>query len=514
MKFQNLFYCIVLVLFFGCQKNVEQLKVESNELFFIRNSSEKFDNLKSSNSINLSSKPDFLDTIINALKQKDKTVNFSNKIVNEFGVPKWDYFVQIKNSNGGKTLIIPVFNEKNKKVDLLIFLYGNEKNQYKVKFVIRNLKQSKIQKNGDKYGKTFTDKTLAGLFESLEKNIVNSLAKNKNSDLNLIKSNDIYLYKVCWYYTWSDGMSIGISNTQCSYTIIFTPDVFSQINGGGFVGLPEIDLNTGGGIIDPNSLELTEAEKLEALLNCTCNCPEDDTWVNFNESFEPKWGQLGDSATLKKELLKIGVNTSDFSQLSLRNQLDKLQTHFFANRNFQIDNALGYVDVPNSKKVDRYFYTFEKGWIDLHHFFYAAYLVDKYGPQFAANITSWAEFVQLGGWFFNNKSGFSYEDMASNAAGVEFYLTYRSALNSGTIDIQTALMNFLSGKGITDPVQAPNYHFIPHVLDGNVPQSISPFGLTGDNLKSAAIEAYCKKSTSTKEKIKLAHKVISHSSNK
>lgn len=138
-------------------------------MFFIRNSSEKFDNLKSSNSINLSTKPDFLDTIINALKQKDKTVNFSNKIVNEFGVPKWDYFVQIKNSNGGKTLIIPVFNEKNKKVDLLIFLYGNEKNQYKVKFVIRNLKQSKIQKNGDKYGKTFTDKTLAGLFESLKK---------------------------------------------------------------------------------------------------------------------------------------------------------------------------------------------------------------------------------------------------------------------------------------------------------------------------------------------------------
>lgn len=68
--------------------------------------------------------------------------------------------------------------------------------------------------------------------------------------------------------------------------------------------------------------------------------------------------------------------------------------------------------------------------------------------------------------------------------------------------------------GVLTPSLAPNYHFIPHVLDRNVAQSISPFGLTGDYLKQAAIEAYCKKSLIIKEKIKLAHKVISHSSNK
>jgi len=514
MKFQKLFYCVALFLFYGCQKNVEQLKVESNELFFIRNSSEKFDNLKSTNSIDLSSNPDFLDTIINALREKDKTLNFSNKIVNKFGVPKWDYFVQIKNSNGGKTLIIPVLNEKNKKVDLLILLYGNLKNQYKVKFIVKNLKQVKIQKNGDKYGKTFTDKTLTGLFESLEKNIALGIAKNKSSDGNLIKSSEVYLYKYCWYYTWSEGMSIGISNTQCSYTVIFTPEVFNQIEGSGALGLPEFDINTGGSILDPNSPELTEAEKLEALLNCTCNCPEDDTWNSYDEVFEPKWGQLGDSTTLKLEFLKIGVNTSTFSSLSLKDQLDKLQTHFFANRNFKADNALGYIDKEDSKKVDRYFYTFEKGWIDLHHFFYAAFLVDKYGPLLASTFSTWAEFGQLGGWYFNNKSGFSYEDIASNAAGIEFYLQYKNALNNGTIDMQTALLSFFKTKGIADPVMAPNYHFIPHVLDGNVPQSISPFGLTGEYLKEAAFEAYCKKSSIIKEKIKLAHKVISHSSNK
>lgn len=512
-SFRWIFICLLIISITGCKKQAENIQEETNNQFFTRRLTENNGMIKSNGFDVSSGNNDFIDSIISALKIQDKKFKFSNKVLSDFGTPKWDYYMQINNSNGGKTTIIPILNDKSKKVDLLLFLYGDTKNNYKVKFVVRKSKQLKLKKSGDKAGKEFTEHTLNGLFDVLEKNIANSGNENR-AEVIKNKSNGVYVHVNCWYYTWSDGMSMGISNTQCSYTIVLTPEAYNSLDGGGSWGLPEMDLNIGGGGGgEPSSPELTEEQKLELLLNCSCNCPEDDMWFSAEAVFEPKWGQLGDIRTLNLELNKVGIDASSFSSLSFRDQIDRLQSHFFANRNFRQDASLGYVDADGSKKIDRYFYTLDKGWIDMHHFFYAAYLADKFGPTLAGTFTTWAEFGQLGGWAFGNKSGFSYEDMASNSAGIEFFTQYKAALNNGSIDLRTAINQYFTGKGITAPSNAPNYHFIPHILDGNVPQAMTPLGLKGEYLFNEAYNAYCRKDQVTKEKIKKAHKVIHHSSN-
>lgn len=244
--FQSLFLCFLILVLLGCNKQTEQIHEDSNETFFARYLPEKNSAVKTDNYQYSYPYKDIIDSIITALKEKDKVLKFSNKIVENFGVPKWDYHLQIKNSNGYNSIIVPIFNEK-KKVNLLLFLYRDMQNSYKVKFVVRNSTRSKLKKHGDKDGKTFTENTLNGLFEVFEKDITNNAPPSKNKEEIKHKSNSVTVYMYCWYYTWSDGMNFGISNTQCSYTIVFTPSAYFQLDSGGGWGLPEFDMNSGGG---------------------------------------------------------------------------------------------------------------------------------------------------------------------------------------------------------------------------------------------------------------------------
>lgn len=67
---------------------------------------------------------------------------------------------------------------------------------------------------------------------------------------------------------------------------------------------------------------------------------------------------------------------------------------------------------------------------------------------------------------------------------------------------------------ITDPHDAPNFDFLPHILDEFVPKNTSTKGLTGDALYQAAFSEFCNKSLSTRNNIIEAHLLISFSSNK
>ena len=168
------------------------------------------------------------------------------------------------------------------------------------------------------------------------------------------------------------------------------------------------------------------------------------------------------------------------------------------------------IDAPNSKFVDRYVYTLDRGWIDMHHFFYAAYLSESYSPLIAAIATSTAEEIQ-GNITSLNNSSFSYEDKPSNLAGIDFWQKYHNSLDIGSLDFQTAIINYLTLLKAVEPTEAPNFEYIPHIIDGQAPKNKNYKGLTGEELRILAKESYCKKTLQAKMNIWEAHKKFGHS---
>jgi hypothetical protein len=106
--------------------------------------------------------------------------------------------------------------------------YQNGQNAYTFKIINKNDPQSKLPEHGNKEASIFTKQSLKGIFKTAEEKL---LAQSNNSALsshNGAKIKAFYwnISYSCWYYTWteSDG-SFGISNTQCSYSFVFTPEV-------------------------------------------------------------------------------------------------------------------------------------------------------------------------------------------------------------------------------------------------------------------------------------------------
>ena len=248
----------------------------------------------------------------------------------------------------------------------------------------------------------------------------------------------------------------------------------------------------------------------EALYNCSCDCLVEDEMIDASVAFEPKWGQLGNLATIKLEMNLAFSGVSNNSTISLQSKIDYLRNHFNASRHFIRDSWGNLIDDPSrSKKVDRYVYTNELGWIDMHHFFYAASLSEQYHWLIATSFTSYGEIIQF---FRTKESSFSYEDLPSNKAGIDFYLAFKDRLKNNEISINSAVEEFLLSKGITEPSNAPNYHYIPHIQDALFPKNYTVKGLTGEALYQATYTVFCKRDLVTKNNIKNAHKTIKHSS--
>lgn len=115
-----------------------------------------------------------------------------------------------------------------------------------------------------------------------------------------------------------------------------------------------------------------------------------------------------------------------------------------------IKNIIGFAGLRGlsdsaGRNNTRYFYTKEYGWVDARHFGRAAAEV--------ANGSS-ATYVEAGGllieivqWVSGDSSGFSHEDLPSNAAGVEFGEIVRANPN---VDVATLFENWITGKGSVD----------------------------------------------------------------
>ena len=479
-----------------------------NKGFFTRSTllihadlSEGFIQSNNTSSIIAVNKNDVIDTILTLLKEEDLKKQFINKIVDKYGYAQWNYSLILKNENGLKTVITPIIDSTNK-VKSIILAYQQDINKADFKIIDRKTKQTKLPYYGDRDAKTLTQVSLEGIFQSLEKKInqVNNTSSNATLKSNdATKSNGVQFSFECWYYVSYDYMSIAISNTQCSLSIIFTPSALGNIQ------WDESLIPSNSSYAAPNP------PSVDPVYDCNCNCTEEDPLETLASTvYEPKWGQLGTLTSIILEMNKILVTVPNYYSLSFQAKLESHKNYFDANRSFARDQNNNIIDAPNSKKIDRYLYTYSRGWIDMHHFFYTAFLSEKYLPGLAYSTTLDGEAIQF---LKNSESAFSYEDIPSNVAGIHFYKQYGDAIKNGNISLETAVKDFFVANGATLPSNAPNYDYIPHIIDNFFPTNHTVRGLTGSALYNAAREAFCKKPAERKQKIKEAHSTINHSSN-
>lgn len=220
---------------------------------------------------------------------------------------------------------------------------------------------------------------------------------------------------------------------------------------------------------------------------------------------EPRLGQLANLSQIKGEMWKA-FNANNVVTGTIGAKLQAMTNHFEANRLFTRDGQGKLVDVDASKNVKRYVYTTERGWIDMHHFFALADYTRQNGKTAAQMYAYNSERVQE---WQDNPSGFSYEDIASDIAGIDFWLQYGDRLIKGDITLTNAVDEFFTNMGATDPSEAPNYEYIPHIVDKDyVLKSKEKHGLKGDDLKKAHKGIWDKRPTEMKEKINEAREVI------
>ncbi|MCI5180713.1 MAG: RHS repeat-associated core domain-containing protein, partial [Candidatus Electrothrix sp. AW3_4] len=228
--------------------------------------------------------------------------------------------------------------------------------------------------------------------------------------------------------------------------------------------------------------------------------------------FEPKWGQLGTVPQIIDEINQVAGNDNSVT-------FQELIDHFEGNRFYVRDDDNNLIEREDSVNVQRYIYTTERGWIDMHHYFVFAkkYLELKetcektlYNRTDAlTEALSYSKMTEFAQYFKHPVSAFSYEDLASNYAGIQFAMKYGDKLFNGEIKLDDALAEHMKSLGATNPQFAPNYDYIPHIITSDYTmKSMDKMGLKGSDLKSKHKKLYDDLSDEFKEKIKDAHKQI------
>ena len=229
---------------------------------------------------------------------------------------------------------------------------------------------------------------------------------------------------------------------------------------------------------------------------------------------EPRWGQLGNLEQIRQEMQIALINIPE--SVDIGQQFDALTTHFSANRLYQRDRITGkLMDAPGSNNVKRYIYTAKLGWIDMQHFSELADRTRLQGIRKASIYAYLSEEVQntkvsfFGYEIYNRKaSGYSYEDIPSDFAGMDFWVNYGAFIENANVELIDAIVQYLASIGATNPENAPNINYIPHVVnEDNMLQNMGN-GLTGEKLKNAHKAVYDKRSEEDKKRIKDAHQSI------
>lgn len=220
---------------------------------------------------------------------------------------------------------------------------------------------------------------------------------------------------------------------------------------------------------------------------------------------EPRWGQLGNLNQILGEMWKA-FNAHNVVTATIGAKLEAMTNYFAADRKFKRNEKEQLVDVDPSKNIDRYIYTEKAGWIDMHHFFRLANYTREHGQKLAELYAYNSERYQE---WSGNPSGWSYEDIASDIAGIEFWLNYGDRLTNGEITLTAATKEFFTNLGAVEPSKAPNYEYIPYKVEPDyVPKSSNKRGLKGADLKERHKKIFHKRAKVDQEKIKEAHETI------
>jgi RHS repeat-associated protein len=221
---------------------------------------------------------------------------------------------------------------------------------------------------------------------------------------------------------------------------------------------------------------------------------------------EPVLGQLGSAIDIAIEMIKSNNNPDAAKETD---SLARMRVHFSGETKFNNRKDTNTPLRVESQGPSRFVYTNERGWIDMRHFFTAAEYTRDYGGFLTSRILYVGELDQLKR---GSVSAFSYEDMASNQAGIDFWNQYGDQISNGEITLERAVYEFLINQGAIDPKEAPNYDYITHhtTLDGSYTQltSMNKNGLKGEELKRRSKENYEKQSAENKAKITEAHKLL------
>ena len=257
---------LITIVLFSCKKDLNTspiLPTTINESFYKRDSRIINGSIKT-NSVDQTvlSNVTLIDTLLKELRIIDSTCGFSNKVILKYGIPYWDISVPLKNENGFTTIVTPIV-DTNGLINNLIFSYQESSFKFKFKIVNRHSTQNALPRIGEKTGAMFTKNSLNGLFANFDaiynnKILLASQSSIKSNSTNSIKSNTIFIDFVCWFNVTIGPNYYETSNTQCSYNISFTTDVFGGLNAS--YDIPDMG---GGASYSENSLPLeSEGEGL------------------------------------------------------------------------------------------------------------------------------------------------------------------------------------------------------------------------------------------------------------
>jgi hypothetical protein len=222
---------------------------------------------------------------------------------------------------------------------------------------------------------------------------------------------------------------------------------------------------------------------------------------------EPKWGQLATLSQVMGEMQKAYTANQVYSA-TVSQSLSLMVKHFEGNRMFERNSDGQLVDTKGSKDVKRYVYTDQRGWIDMHHFFRLAEFTKDNGQKAAELYSYMSERYQK---WDGNPSGWSYEDIASDMAGIEFWNVYGDKLKSGNIKLQDAVSEFMTSLKPKDPMDSPNCDYIPHIIDPKYTlEGAEKKGFKGETLRAKHKEIFDKRPAEMKKKISSAHDEITN----
>ena len=232
--------------------------------------------------------------------------------------------------------------------------------------------------------------------------------------------------------------------------------------------------------------------------SCSCNCSGTETKFtdDLANNMEPKWGQLANKQEILDEIKDL-----NFNNLTFKKQIILLANHFEKHLKYtRVNGELKIVDTTTD--VNRYIYSEVGGWIDFHHVFKIFEWATENGPFSAITKGELGEMWQS---LKNNNSAYSYEDLPSNLLGIGMYLRFSQDIALDNISWYQAIEISLNEISCIEPEEAPNFDYIPHIINEFYPKNYTYTPLLGDDLKKYHKLKFCERTTKEQKNIKEAH---------